>query len=286
MTAAAVWSRWSRSSECWPLATQRPPKSRPPPSSGRPPDRAAQLRPSRQCCRKATAKGHGDWRQQPDAGRSGRRGPALARAGNGHARADRVDAAGMTISAPDGTPLLARYYAPSRRPAPAVLLIHQAGGASRTGIRWSSPSARRRIRRDDVRPARAWRLWWTGGLGADAHRCARRAQPAQRDTERRSVADRDRRRQRGANIALNACADLVGCAAAVLLSPGWTITGLRQPGDAASGQATAADRRQRGRRQQPCRQRHARQSSHIQRPPGSSFLLPGTARTCSLPSQT
>ena len=136
----------------------------------------------------------------------------------------------MTITAADGTALQARYYAPSRRPAPAALLIHQAGGSQQDWASLVEPlhSAGYAVMTFDLRGH--------GGSGGQASWAQTSADmqaalallsqlpgvdPSQIVTIGASV---------GANLALNGCADLVGCAAAVLLSPGLDYYGLATAG--------------------------------------------------------
>jgi len=136
----------------------------------------------------------------------------------------------MTISAPDGTPLLARYYAPSRRPAPAVLLIHQAGGSQQDWDPLVEPlrAAGYAVMTFDLRGhgGSGGQADW-GQMLTDAHAALSllseipSVDPSQIAIVGASV---------GANIALNACAVLAGCAAAELLSPGLAYHGIATAG--------------------------------------------------------
>ena len=135
----------------------------------------------------------------------------------------------MTISASDGLPLAATFYSPTIRPAPGVLLIpprghdrtawdplaralQAAGYAVLTvDLRGSGPSSGAEdwtLARDDVHAALRM-LAELPGVG-----------PGQIIAGGASV---------GANLALDACADLPGCVAAVLLSPGLDYRGITTP---------------------------------------------------------
>ena len=132
----------------------------------------------------------------------------------------------MTISASDGTVLQARYYTALSGPAPAVLLIHQAGGSQQD---WEPlvpalHGAGYAVLTLDLRGHGS-----SGGLPEWAQMPGD-VQAALRQLSELPSVDPSRivtiGASVGANLALNACADLVGCAATVALSPGLDYYGL------------------------------------------------------------
>lgn len=132
----------------------------------------------------------------------------------------------MALSAADGTALQARYYAASVRPAPAALLIHQAGGSQQDWEPLVEPlrAAGYAVLTFDLRGhgSSGGQADWAqmpGDVLAALRLLSELSgvDPSQIVTIGASV---------GANLALNACADLVGCAATVLLSPGLDYHGL------------------------------------------------------------
>jgi len=132
----------------------------------------------------------------------------------------------MTISAADGTALQARYYAPSARPAPAALLIHQAGGRQQD---WDPLIEPLRVAGYAVLTFDLRGHGSSGGQ-ADWAQMPGDVQAALRLLSELSGVDPSQivtiGASVGANLALNACGDLVGCAATVLLSPGLDYHGL------------------------------------------------------------
>lgn len=132
----------------------------------------------------------------------------------------------MTISAPDGTALQARFYAASIQPAPAALLVHQAGSSQQDWAPLIEPlrAAGYAVMTFDLRGH--------GGSGGEADwaQMPGDTQAALRLLSALAGVDSSRivliGASIGANLALNACADLVGCGAAVLLSPGLDYHGI------------------------------------------------------------
>lgn len=132
----------------------------------------------------------------------------------------------MAISAPDGTTLQAQFYAARAHPAPAVLLVHQAGGSQQDWEPLIEPL------RGAGYAVLTFDLRGHGGSGGDADwaQMSGDTQAALRLLSALAGVDSSRivliGASVGANLALNACADLVGCGAAVLLSPGLDYHGI------------------------------------------------------------
>mgnify|MGYP001174005959 CR=1 FL=1 len=132
----------------------------------------------------------------------------------------------MAITAPDGTTLQARYHAAVARPAPGILLIHQAGGsqADWEPLVEALHAAGYAILTFDLRGHGA-----SGGQ-ADWAQMPGDTQAALRLLSELPGVDASRivtgGASIGANLALNACADFAGCAATILLSPGLDYHGI------------------------------------------------------------
>ena len=136
----------------------------------------------------------------------------------------------MVISAGDGLVLQATYYSAPVRPAPAVLMLHQRG---RDRTTWDALALRLQAAGYAVLTVDQRGHGATGGAEdwALAQEDARDAlamlselpgiAPGQLIVIGASV---------GANLGLNACAELPGCAAAVLLSPGLDYRGVTTAG--------------------------------------------------------
>ncbi len=135
----------------------------------------------------------------------------------------------MTISASDGLPLGATFYTAPVRPAPGVLLIPQRGHdrSEWEPLALALQAAGYAVLTVDLRGsgtsggAEDWTL-----ARDDAHAALRMlaelpgVAPGQIVAGGASV---------GANLALDACADLPGCVATVLLSPGLDYHGITAP---------------------------------------------------------
>ncbi len=136
----------------------------------------------------------------------------------------------MMISASDGLVLQATYYSAPVRPAPAVLMLHQRG---RDRTTWDALALRLQAAGYAVLTVDQRGHGQTGGAEdwARAQQDARDAltllselpgiAPGQIVVIGASV---------GANLGLNACVGLPGCAAAVLLSPGLDYRGIATAG--------------------------------------------------------
>lgn len=136
----------------------------------------------------------------------------------------------MVISANDGLVLQATYYSAPARPAPAVLLLHQRG---RDRTTWDALALRLQATGYAVLTVDQRGHGETGGAEdwSLAQEDARDAlallselpgvAPGQIVVIGASI---------GANLGLNACAGLPGCAAAVLLSPGLDYRGITTAG--------------------------------------------------------
>jgi len=136
----------------------------------------------------------------------------------------------MMISAADGLVLQATYYSAPTRPAPAVLLLHQRG---RDRTTWNALALRLQAAGYAVLAVDQRGHGETGGaedwtLAQEDARAALSMlselpgiAPGQISVIGASV---------GANLGLNACAGLPGCAAAVLLSPGLDYRGITTAG--------------------------------------------------------
>ena len=136
----------------------------------------------------------------------------------------------MMISAADGLVLQATYYSPPSRPAPGVLLLHQRG---RDRTTWDALALRLQAAGYAVLAIDQRGYGETGGAEdwALAQQDARDAlillselpgiAPGQIVVIGASI---------GANLGLNACAGLPGCAAVVLLSPGLDYRGIATAG--------------------------------------------------------
>ncbi|MCL4237873.1 MAG: alpha/beta fold hydrolase [Anaerolineae bacterium] len=136
----------------------------------------------------------------------------------------------MMISAADGLVLQATYYSASSRPAPAALLLHQRG---RDRTTWDALALRLQAAGYAVLAVDQRGHGATGGAEdwalaqQDAHDALAMLSelpgiaPGQIIVIGASI---------GANLGLNACAGLPGCAAAVLLSPGLDYRGITTAG--------------------------------------------------------
>lgn len=136
----------------------------------------------------------------------------------------------MRISAADGLLLEASYYSAARRPTPGVLLLHMGDADRHT---WDDLAARLQqvgyaVLAVDLRGhgATGGRENWALAQQDTAAALAELAALPGVDASRLIVIGAGI----GANLGINACADVAGCAAAALLSPGVDYLGITATG--------------------------------------------------------
>ena len=132
----------------------------------------------------------------------------------------------LMISTSDGLVLQATFYSSPVQPAPVVLMLHQVGGSRAD---WDPLAQRLQAAGYAVL---ALDLRGYGDTGGEANWSLAQGDVAAAVSLIQEMGDVDASHivivgaSIGANLALNACADTSGCAAAVLLSPGLDYHGI------------------------------------------------------------